>query len=141
MKKFTKYLAALILFASLGLAAQAADIYDRTAMSTIATNGTATWTNTVLFGSIELKRISLVGMNYITDTVTVARVTATDTTDTRSLTNTVIGIVCAANVGSSNLIVAAGSGPVYMKYGDKLTFTSGMGSNGYYYVEYLKQPR
>lgn len=119
--------------------AQATDIYDRTAMGTIAANGT--WTNTVLFGSIQLKRISFTAMAYATDTVTVRRVTAATATDTKVLTNTVVTAVCSSSGAASNLTLSADSGPEYMKYGDMLTFTSGMGSNGYYYIEYLKQPR
>jgi hypothetical protein len=141
MKHLSKYLAALIVLAFVAMVAIAADIYDRTPMTALSSTGTGTWTNDVLFGSIELKRISFTGMNNATDVVTVVRTTAATAADTRVLTNTVIAVTCASAVGSSNLVFAAGSGPFYMKYNDKLTFTTGSGTNGYYYIEYLKQPR
>jgi hypothetical protein len=130
-----KTLATLCALAILAIGAFAGEVYDRTAVLALSTNGLCTWTNDVLYASVELKRIDILGMDYAADTVTVARVTG----DTKKQTNTVCGVLAASNYGSSNLVVAAGSGPVYMKYGDKLTFTSGMGSNGNVQVEYEVQ--
>ena len=130
-----KKIATLIAIATLAIGALAGEVYDRTAVLTLSASGLYSWTNTIQDANIELKRIDILAMNYITDTVTVARVTG----DTRKQTNTVCGILAASNYGSSNLITAAGSGPEYMKYGDILKFTSGMGSNGNVQVEYLYQ--
>ena len=130
-----KTLATLCALAILAIGALAGEVYDRTAVLTLSTNGLYSWTNTIEYANIELKRIDILAMDYIVDTVTVQRVTG----DTKKQTNTVCGVLAASNYGSSNLVVAAGSGPVYMKYGDILKFTSGMGSNGNVQVEYITQ--
>jgi hypothetical protein len=130
-----KKIATLIAIATLAIGALAGEVYDRTAVLTLSASGLYSWTNTIQDANIELKRIDILAMDYITDTVTVQRVTG----DTRKQTNTVCGILAASNYGSSNLVVAAGSGPVYLKAGDILKFTSGMGSNGYVQVEYIQQ--
>jgi hypothetical protein len=128
-----KTLATLIAIATIASAAVAGEVYDRTGVLTLSTNGLYSWTNTVQNANLELKRIDILGMDFVTDTVTVQRVTG----DTKKQTNTVCGVLAASNYGSSNLVVAAGSGPVYLKAGDILKFTSGMGSNGSVQVEYL----
>ena len=120
---------------------------------TIATNGTATYTNNNLYASIKLVRVDCIGMCYASDTVTVKRVTAADT---YRQTNTLVAVACSSNYGASNLIENAmilttdvtlsnstsyTSIPVYMAYGDVLTFTSAKGSNGYYAVEFISSKR
>jgi hypothetical protein len=145
-----KTLATLCALAILAIGALAGEVYDRTAVLTLSTNGLYSWTNSIEYANIKLVRLNAISMNFITDTVTVARVTG----DTRKQTNTVNTIVCAANYGAINLNHGAQSDttinvssnvagwttyPVYMKAGDVLTFTSGMGSNGYVQVEYIQQ--
>jgi hypothetical protein len=130
-----KTLATLCALAILALGALAGEVYDRTAVLALSSSGLYSWTNTIEYGNIKLVRIDILGMDYAADTVSVQRVTG----DTKKQTNTVCGILAASNYGSSNLITAAGSGPEYMKYGDILKFTSGMGSNGNVQVEYLYQ--
>lgn len=131
--------------------ATAGSVYDRSAVGTIATNGTATWTNDLLYSAVQLVRIDCLAMDYTSDTVTVSRVTAADT---KRQTNELVRIACSSNYGGSNIVdssmilgtesVQTNSTsytriPVYLKYGDLLTFTSSKGSNGYYQVEYLQQ--
>lgn len=115
--------------------AQAGEVYDRTSVITLNSSGTATWTQDLAYANIEITRVGLIAMNYATDTVTVSRVTG----DSRPQTNAIFAIVCASNAGASNYVASAGAGPNGMKFGDKLTFTSGMGSNGYAFVEYKNQ--
>lgn len=130
-----KNIATLLAIACLAIGAVAGEVYDRTAVLALTTNGLYSWTNTIQDANIELKRIDILGMDYAVDTVTVQRVTG----DTKKQTNTVCGVLASSNYGSSNLVVAAGSGPVYLKAGDILKFTSGMGSNGNVQVEYIQQ--
>ena len=131
-KKIINALVALTILAFIGIAV-AGSVPDRTSVLTLSSTGLYSWTNTTDYANLELKRIDCLAMNYASDTVTVKRVTG----DTRKQTNIVVGIICSSNYGASNLIVAADSGPVLLKYGDILTFTSGMGSNGYVQVEYI----
>ena len=135
MKKIHATICALAIAAIVAISAFAGEVYDRTSVLTLSATGVYTWTNDVQDANLLLRRIDLIAMNYASDTVTVARITG----DTRKQTNTVIAVTASSNYGSSNLVEAAGSGPLYLKAGDILKFTSGMGSNGFVQVEYVQQ--
>jgi hypothetical protein len=130
MKKIT--LAILALIAAVAIAGT---VYDRAKVTTATSGGTGTWTNSIEYANIELVRISVPAWAAI-DTITVSRVCG-DTTAT--LTNELVKVVCTTSGGSSNLVSSDLSMPRYMKYGDKLTFTSHVSTGGVIYIEYLNQ--
>lgn len=126
---------AIAVLAAVGVA-MAGDVYNRTQV-TLGTSGSKTWTNDNPYASIQLVRFEVTGSTYATDTVTVSRVTAGDTT---AVTAQIGGaMVLAAGAATSNIVASAASGPAYLKYGDKLTLVSGMGSNATVNIEYIVQ--
>jgi hypothetical protein len=131
---------AIVMFALAPVLATAGDaVMDRATVTLPATIGAGTWTQNVETANIELRRIAIVGSLQAGDTVTVARVTG----DTKAATNTVTWLALSSGAGASNLVHAAGGGniPVYMKRGDKLTFSSALSTGATAYVEYLIQSR
>jgi hypothetical protein len=131
---------AIVMFVLAPVVATAGDaVMDRATVTLPATSGAGTWTQNVETANIELKRISIVGSLQAGDTVTVSRVTG----NTKAETNTVTWLALSSGAGSSNLVHAAGGGniPVYMKRGDKLTFSSALSTGATAYVEYLIQSR
>lgn len=119
MKKPTVTLA---VFATLALCAIAGQVYDR-ATKTIPISGTATWTNSVDYSAILLKRIWLENATATNQTVAISRVTSDN-----AYTQTVGSVaIAAASSGSTASFTVA-----YLANGDKLTFTStgGIASTG-----------
>ena len=115
-------------------AAIAGSVYDRTKVSTAVSTGAGTWTNAVQDANLQLVRINTAGWPVI-DTVTVKRVTG----DTIATTSTVATIVLTTSGGATNLVDQDANVPLYMKAGDKLVFSSHVGTGGTIYVEYLVQ--
>jgi type II secretory pathway pseudopilin PulG len=116
-------------------AAIAGQVYEREQV-TLGTTGTNVWTNLNSYAAIQLVRFEAIKGLYAADTITVSRVTAGDTS---AITNTVGSILLSSGAGGSNLVTAAGSGPSYLEYGDKLRIVSGNGSNATVNIEYIIQ--
>ena len=132
---FKKLIAVAIVPAIICAAAIAGEVYDRAKATTTTSTGAGTWTNAVQDANLKLVRISVPAWAVI-DTITVTRVTC-DTTAT--LTNTLVAVVCTTSGGASNLVDQSNSMPLYMKAGDKLTFSSHVSTGRTIYVEYLQQ--
>ena len=126
-------IALVALFAAIAIAV-AGSVYDRAKVTTGTSTGTGTWTNLLDYANVELVRIS-VDCSPVIDTVTVTRVSI----DTVPLTNEVCKVVVAVNGGATNLVSSDTSAPRYLKYGDKLTFTSVVSTGQTIHVEYLNQ--
>lgn len=135
MQKTIKALIVLAILAFVGIAV-AGEVYNRTQV-TLGTSGSKTWTNDNIYASIQLVRFEVTGSTYATDTVTVSRVTAGDTT---AVTAQIGGaMVLSGGAATSNIVAGVATGPAYLKYGDKLTLVSGMGSNATVNIEYIVQ--
>jgi hypothetical protein len=135
MKKIVILVAPMLAVANLVAFAQDG-VMDRKTV-TLATAGTATWTQNVEVANILLQRLSVKNSVIAADTVTVTRITG----DTIAETNTVATVLVVGNVGSTNLVHAVAGPPVYMKRNDKLSFASTVASGATCYVEYLIQTR
>jgi hypothetical protein len=117
------------LVCAFAILAWAGSVYDRSTVTLSTTAGTATWTNTAAYSALDLKRIWVEGSLIAINTVTVSRVTSDNT-----YTQSVGSVVTAANSGSTASFTAA-----YLKYGDKLKFTSTVGTGSTAIVEYEVQ--
>jgi ABC-type glycerol-3-phosphate transport system substrate-binding protein len=132
---FKKLATVALVAAIICAAAIAGEVYDRARVTTATSGGTATWTNAVQDANLKLVRISVPSWAAI-DTVTVTRVTGDSTA---TLTNELVKVVCTTSGGASNLVDQSNSMPLYMKAGDKLTFSSHVSTGGTIWVEYLQQ--
>ena len=130
-----KTLATLCVMAIVAICSLAGEVYDRARVTTATSGGTATWTNAVQDANLKLVRISVPSWAAI-DTVTVTRVTGDSTA---TLTNELVKVVCTTSGGASNLVDQSLVHPLYMKAGDKLTFSSVISTGGVITVEYLQQ--
>lgn len=128
MKRFT-ILAAMLMVSI--IAAVAGVVYDRVQLTAARATGAISWTNTVPYAAIELKNITILNSYLAVDTITVQRVTG----DTVSHTSTVCTITNAAYTGNWE----GGLHWVYMKYGDKLVYSSAQSTGYYANVEYEVQ--
>ena len=132
---FKKFIALALVMAIFIAAAIAGEVYDRAKATTATSGGTGTWTNAVQDANLKLVRISVPAWAAI-DTVTVTRVTGDSTA---TLTNELVKVVCTTSGGASNLVDQSLVHPLYMKAGDKLTFSSVISTGGVITVEYLQQ--
>jgi hypothetical protein len=132
----SRLLVGLILLAiiavTIPLALRAGAVGDRTFVTLLSTAGTATWTNPVKYGTIELKRLNVVSNLDATNVVTVSRIVA-DSAGT-SYTQTVGAVTCVGGVGTQATLAY-----VHLKYGDKLGFSSLVATGGVAMVEYEQQ--
>jgi hypothetical protein len=124
-------IALIAALATLATVAIAGNVADRTSAITLSrTAGTATWTNTVQYASVEIARLDVIGGYYAADTITVSRVTSDGT-----YTQTVGSVAfTSGSKGNTATFTAA-----YLKHGDKLTFSSGTASNSTAIIEYEVQ--
>jgi hypothetical protein len=132
MKFRIAIIAALATLATVAIAGQVA---DRSAAITLSrTAGTATWTNTVQYGAVELDRVDIINAYYATDTITVSRVTSSG-----AMTNTIATITLTGSAGSYNIVPTTSTGPKFLLYGDKVTFASGTTTGAVAYIDYIVQ--
>jgi hypothetical protein len=132
---FKKLARVAIVAAIICAAAIAGEVYDRAKATTTTSTGAGTWTNAVQDANLRLLRVSTPNWK-ITDTITVTRVTG-DTTYTA--TNVIATITNTTSGGAVNFAEADPNLPIYMKAGDKLTFSSSGTTGGVFWVEYLQQ--
>jgi hypothetical protein len=104
-------------------------VYDRSVVTISTTAGTATFTNTQAYASLELKRIWIERSLIAVNTQTISRVTADGV-----YTQSVGSVTTAANAGSTASFTAG-----HMKYGDKLTFTGTVTTGAVAIIEYQVQ--
>lgn len=123
------FIIALVVMALAAIAAIAGTVYDRVTQALTVTGGTATWTNTVNYASLSLKRIWVQKDLDVASTVTVTRVSSDNT-----YTDAVGTIVAAAGTGSSASFTAA-----YLKTGDMLKFANSTATGATMIVEYEVQ--
>ncbi len=109
--------------------AMADSVYDRSVVTISTTAGTATYTNTVPYAAIELKRIWVEKSLLAADTQTVTRITSGGV-----YTQAVGSVTIASSSGSTASFTAA-----YLKYGDMLKFVGTGGTGSVAVVEYLVQ--
>ena len=132
MKFRIAIIAALATLATVVIAGQVA---DRSAAITLSrTAGTATWTNTVQYGAVELDRVDIIGSYDAASTVTVSRVIASG-----AMTNTIGTIVLASGAGSYNIVPTTATGPKFLQYGDKITFANSTATGAVAYIDYIVQ--
>jgi hypothetical protein len=127
-----KIIAILMVLAIVAFVALAGQVYGR-ATKTIGTTGAATWTNTIQYAALELKRIWIENASATNQTVAISRVTS-DGAYTQTVGSIAIGALTA---GSTASFTAA-----YLSYGDKLTFASTGGiaaTGGVAIIEYEVQ--
>jgi len=132
MKRIFTQALAIAVVALLAIVAIAGSVYDRTT-NTIPVAGVATWTNKVDNGNLVLKRIWVESGAATNQTVAVVRITSDS-----AYTQTVGSVVLAANTSESTASFTAS----YLKYGDKLRFTSTGGTantGGVAIIEYEVQ--
>jgi hypothetical protein len=128
MKRILTTLLTLTILSVIGFAATAhADpIYQRDVVTIATTPGTATWTNTNAYASLELQRIWIERSLVATDTQTVKRVTSDGV-----YTQAVGTVAIATSMGNTASLTAS-----FLKYGDKLTFTGTAATGSVAIVEY-----
>jgi hypothetical protein len=130
MKVRIALIAALAMLAGVAIAGNVA---DRTSAITLSrTAGTATWTNTVQYASVEIARLDVIGGYYAADTITVSRVTSDN-----ALTNTIATMTLSSGAGSYNIVQTTATGPKFLLYGDKVTFSSGNTTGAVAYIDYI----
>lgn len=127
MKKFN-IIAAVALMIAVG-SALAGSVYDRATKALSASAGTGTWTNTVQYSALNLKRIWIESSLNATSVVTVTRITSDG-----AYTQAVGSVTCTSSAGSTASFTAA-----YLKYGDMLYFSSSPGTGATAIVEYEVQ--
>jgi hypothetical protein len=135
MKKKIATLLTLAVLTLFSVLVFAGEVYDRAKATTTASTGAGTWTNAVQDANLRLLRVSTPNWK-ITDTITVTRVTG-DTTYTA--TNVIATITNSTSGGAVNFVDTDPNLPIYMKAGDKLTFSSSGVTGGVFWVEYLVQ--
>lgn len=109
--------------------AQAASVYDRSTAALGSTTGTAVWTNGWKYSAIELKRIWIVNPLVASNNVAVTRITSDNT-----YTQTVGTVAVLSSAGNTASFTAA-----FLKYGDKLAFSSDISTGSTVMVEYEVQ--
>lgn len=107
-------------------AVYAASVYDRSVATIGTSTGTAVWTNTWKYSAIELKRIWILDPLVASNTVTVTRISS-DNTYTQA-----VGTVAVLSSAGNTASFTAG----YLKYGDRLAFSSGISTGSTVMVEY-----
>ena len=125
MKKLTFAILFMAILCLVGVVL-AGSVYDR-ATKTL-TLGAGTWTNTVPYAAIELKRIWIEASVSARNTATVTRVTS-DGTYTQA-----VGTVAFTSGSKGNTATFTAA---YLKYGDKLAFSSGLASNSVAVIDYI----
>jgi hypothetical protein len=132
MKRFAKCLTLVAFLAMLCTvvlsAAFGGAVYDRTVMAVAATSG-STFTNSMPYSALALKRVWIEYSATASDTVTLTRVTAGGV-----YTQAVGTITVSTSIGNTATFTAA-----YLKNGDKLVFVSGAGSASTAIIEYEVQ--
>ena len=132
MKFRIAIIAALATLATVAIAGQVA---DRSAAITLSrTAGTATWTNTLQYGAVELDRIDITASYDAVSTVTVSRVTSGG-----ALTNVIGTVALTAGVGSYNIVPTTSTGPKFLQFGDKVTFANSTATGAVAYIDYIVQ--
>ena len=129
MKKIIEIVVLALFFLAAGLAV-AGTVYDRDSV-TMGVTGAARWTNEVSYASLQLARVWVESDLYATNVVTVKRV---GLTDSGTFTQAVGSVICSAGAGSTATFTAS-----YLKFGDKLDFSSFTSTNGVVIIEYIVQ--
>ena len=131
-RKLTQALVIVTVAAVAAIVAFAGSVYDRST-STIPVAGVATWTNKFDNGNLVLKRIWVEAGAATNQTVAIVRITTDN-----AYTQTVGSVALAAATSGNTATFTAG----YLKYGDKLQFTSTGGianTGGVAVIEYEVQ--
>ena len=128
--KSLKFIVSLVLLVIvMSAAAYAASVYDRSVQSLGTTTGSAVWTNTWKYSAVELKRIWVVNPLVASNNVTVTRITS-DNVYTQA-----VGTVAVLSSAGNTASFTAG----FLKYGDKLAFSSDISTGSTVMVEYQVQ--
>jgi hypothetical protein len=128
-KKSLTIIAAVAMLACASIMVFAGSVYDRKVVTLPVTTGNATWTNSVNYAALLLKRIT-----YYTSLDTGATVTVTRVTSDGTYTQSVCSIVGAG--ANSNATTFTSS---YLKPGDMLKFAPSTATGGTVIVEYEAQ--
>ncbi len=111
MQKFFLTFAALIVLAVILFGtAQAGNVYDRTVVSSTASNGVVYWTNLTDYAAIKLNRLGVERATSATNMVSFYRITADGL-----YTQAIGAVTCASGAG-----VQATLTTTYLKPGDKI---------------------
>jgi hypothetical protein len=121
---------ALLIVLLIGSYAMAGAVYDRSTLTLGTTTGTGTWTNTTPYAALSLKRIWIQDALATNGVITVTRV-AGDTGYSDTAGTVTMG---ASTNGSTASFTAA-----YLKYGDKLAFTTTVATGATAVIEYEVQ--
>jgi len=124
-----RFLTTAICVLTLCAFALAGTVADRSIKAITASTGSATWTNTTLYATIDLKRITVDKSLNATNVITVYRVTSDNT-----YTGTVGSVTCSASKGTQTTLAYN-----YLKYGDKLVFDSSINTGSTAIIEYEVQ--
>lgn len=130
MKKIFKFvLALMVLLSIMTVAVYAASVYDRSVVTIGTSTGSGVWTNTWKYSAIELKRIWVINPLVASNNVAVTRITSDNT-----YTQTVGTVAVLASAGNTASFTAA-----FLKYGDKLAYSSDISTGSTVMVEYEVQ--
>ena len=119
----------VVVMLTLGTLAIAGNVFDRSTQAIGASTGTATWTNTQLYAALELKRLWIQNGTDATNVITIKRVTSDGV-----YTDAVATVTCVAGTGTVASFTAS-----YLKYGDKLAFSSLVTTGSTAVIEYEVQ--
>ncbi|MEI6166002.1 MAG: hypothetical protein WCS52_02300 [bacterium] len=128
--KSLKFIVSLVLLVIvMSAAAYAASVYDRSVQSLGTTTGSAVWTNTWKYSAVELKRIWVVNPLVASNNVAISRISADNV-----YTQTVGTVAVLSSAGNTASFTAG-----FLKYGDKLLFSSDISTGSTVMVEYEVQ--
>jgi hypothetical protein len=120
---------ALLIVLLIGSYAMAGAVYDRSTLTLGTTTGTGTWTNTTPYAALSLKRI------WVQDSLATNGVFTVNCVTTEGYTNTVGTITMGALTQGST----ASFTQAYLKFGDKLAFTTTVATGATAVIEYEVQ--
>lgn len=131
---FKRLIAVALVAATVSLFARpapavAGDVYSRAVITNGTATGTCTWTNTMRYVAIDLKRIWVSKSLTASDTVTIQRVTADNV-----FTQAVGSVTVSTSAGNTASFTAE-----YLAYGDKLVPSSSATTGSVIMIEYVVQ--
>ena len=129
MKSLKFFISLVLLVIVMSAAAYAASVYDRSVQSLGTTTGSAVWTNTWKYSAVELKRIWVVNPLVASNNVAISRISSDNV-----YTQTVGTVAVLSSAGNTASFTAG-----FLKYGDKLLFSSDISTGATVMVEYQVQ--
>ena len=129
MKSLKFFISLVLLVIVMSAAAYAASVYDRSVQSLGTTTGSAVWTNTWKYSAVELKRIWVVNPLVASNNVAISRISSDNV-----YTQTVGSVAVLSSAGNTASFTAG-----FLKYGDKLLFSSDISTGATVMVEYQVQ--